>query len=119
MPRILFVKEEKIVECEAGANLRKVCLDNGIDLYEFPRNLPLANCMGRGICGTCRVKVESNDGLTTATRAERLHLGSDDPTMRLACCCSVTGDIELTSQPRSLGWHDHAYYVESRTSPRA
>lgn len=116
MPRILFVKEEQVVECESDANLRKVCLDNGIALYEFPYSLPLANCRGHGICGTCKVRVDTTDSLTPPSRAERIHLGSDDPTVRLACCCSVTGDIEVTSQPRHLGWHEHQFYLDSRKS---
>jgi len=53
MPKVLA--QGKTIECDERANLRKVLLHNGIDLYNGG-----ASFINRGIgsCGTCAVKVE-------------------------------------------------------------
>ncbi len=120
MPRVHFLKEEKVVEVPAGASLRRVALDNGIDLYEFPNTLPILNCSLNllvthfQICaGTCRVRVDDPAGLSARTRWEKFFLGDDEPDLRLACKSEVTGDLEVITQPNHLGWHGHPYYVRA------
>lgn len=54
MPKVLA--QGKTIECEKKANLRKVLLHNGIDLYN--NGALFINCRGIGTCGTCAVKVE-------------------------------------------------------------
>ncbi len=54
MPKVLA--QGKTIECDERANLRKVLLHNGIDLYNGGASL--INCRGIGSCGTCAVKVE-------------------------------------------------------------
>jgi ferredoxin len=54
MPKVLA--QGKTIECDARANLRKVLLHNGIDLYNGGASL--INCRGIGSCGNCAVKVE-------------------------------------------------------------
>lgn len=54
MPKVLA--QGKTIECEKKANLRKVLLHNGIDLYNGGASF--INCRGIGSCGTCAVKVE-------------------------------------------------------------
>lgn len=47
----------RTIACEAGANLRQVLMQNGIDLYNDRANI--INCMGIGTCGTCAVRIEA------------------------------------------------------------
>ncbi|MBD0302972.1 MAG: 2Fe-2S iron-sulfur cluster binding domain-containing protein, partial [Tolypothrix sp. T3-bin4] len=54
MPKVLA--QGKTIECDERANLRKVLLHNGIDLYNG--SALFINCRGIGSCGTCAVKVE-------------------------------------------------------------
>jgi ferredoxin len=46
----------RTIESKLGANLRKVLLQNDIDLYN--RGAKVINCRGIGCCGTCAVLVE-------------------------------------------------------------
>src|SRR5258708_13322497 len=55
MPKVKFVREKKEVEVEPGANLRKVAIREGIELY--PGIHQYLNCMGFGQCASCRVHV--------------------------------------------------------------
>jgi ferredoxin len=54
MPQV--TAQGKNFTCEAGANLRQVLMDNGVDLYNG--NARIINCMGIGTCGTCAVQIE-------------------------------------------------------------
>ena len=56
MPTITFVNEKKTVEVPAGANLRREAMKAGVELYPFPHNY--ANCLGFGLCTSCRVIVK-------------------------------------------------------------
>lgn len=49
-------EEKRLVVRHRCANLRKVLLHNGIDLYNGGASF--INCRGIGTCGTCAVKVE-------------------------------------------------------------
>ncbi|BAZ27775.1 putative hydrogenase component [Cylindrospermum sp. NIES-4074] len=54
MPQVLA--QGKTIECHRQANLRKILLQNGVDLYNG--GAKVINCRGIGSCGTCAVKVE-------------------------------------------------------------
>ncbi len=54
MPKILA--QGKTIECKQGSNLRKILLQNSINLYND--GTKVINCRGIGSCGTCAVKVE-------------------------------------------------------------
>ncbi len=94
MPKVNFSHEGVVVEVPYGANLRKTALDNGVDIYGFPFNL--ANCRGHGLCGTCKVAVDPEFNVSDRTNAEIRKLKAAP--LRLACQCSVEGDIECISQ---------------------
>ena len=86
----------KTFECESGSNLRKVLLENDIELYNG--NSKIINCMGIGTCGTCAVMVE---GLTSERNwKEKARLGlpphSSSTNRRLACQIKVNEDIRVT-----------------------
>lgn len=48
--------EETTVEAEPGRNLRGVLLEHGFEVYGSVSRV--ANCGGRGLCGTCGVRLE-------------------------------------------------------------
>ena len=47
---------ETTIDVEPGRNLRAVLLEHGFDVYG--RVSRHANCGGRGLCGTCGVRIE-------------------------------------------------------------
>lgn len=109
MPVVYFVKQERAVECPVGANLRRVALDNGIDLYPFPNNI--LNCRGNGLCGTCRVHVDSPRALSARTRADERKCGWEGAQYRLSCQTKVLADCAVVTSPRRiLGWTGHPTY---------
>jgi ferredoxin len=92
---------EHRVECLPGSNLRMVLLRARLPLYnDAARAL---NCRGRGFCGTCAVRVEGAVSEPTPAERLRLRLPPHDLTagLRLACQCSVRGDLVIT---KLAGW---------------
>ena len=60
MPVLTLPKEGRTIEVPQGANLRRSLRANGISPYSgIDRVL---NCMGNGLCGTCRVEVADGKG---------------------------------------------------------
>ncbi len=105
MPVITLEKEGKTIEVEAGANLRKTLLQNGVSPYKgLDRVL---NCLGNGLCGTCRVEVADGKGASPMTPVEESALvgffplyGRQIPkNVRLSCRATVTGDMTLRTHP--------------------
>ena len=86
----------KRFDCEPGANLRRVLLDNDVDLYS-PR-AHYVNCMGIGTCGTCAVAIEGEVSDVNWRDTARRSLPPHDPDkpLRLACQTRVLGDIKVT-----------------------
>jgi ferredoxin len=110
MPTVRFVKQNVSVHCAVGTNLRRLALDNGIDLYSIPNNL--LNCWGNGLCGTCRVKVDDPRAVNARrTPSDERKTGWEGPQYRLACQTQVLADVEVTTNPRRvLGWANHPTY---------
>lgn len=94
MPVVRFAGRS--VECLAGANLRMVLLRARLPLYNDAAQA--LNCRGRGVCGTCTVRIEGPVSEPSAAERLRLRLPPHDLAagLRLACQCSVLGDIEVT-----------------------
>ena len=104
MPTVLFAGRS--VECLAGSNLRMVLLRARLPLYnDAARAL---NCRGRGVCGTCAVRIEGP--VSEPTSAERTRLGlpphAGGKGVRLACQCSVLGDVTITKLSGFFGNRD-------------
>jgi len=104
MPTIKFVREKKEVECEEGANLRKVAMENGIQLYQGPAQV--FNCHGFGHCGECRVYIKDGmENLGKKTLKEKFRIAASffklghEHEVRLACQTRVNGDVEVYTQP--------------------
>jgi ferredoxin len=94
MPKVLA--QGKTIECVSQANLRKVLLDNGVDLYNGGSQV--INCRGLGSCGTCAVKVEGEVSVANWRDQTRRSLPPHSPTtdLRLACQTQVLGDVKVT-----------------------
>lgn len=86
----------KTITCESGANLRKVLLKHGVDLYNG--NAKFINCMGIGTCGTCAVEIEGEVSEPNWKDKARRSLPPHSPTSnrRLACQTQVLGNIKVT-----------------------
>lgn len=86
----------KTFTCERGANLRRVLLDNDVDLYSPRANY--VNCMGIGTCGTCAVAIEGEVSEVNWRDRTRRSLPPHSPTkeLRLACQTKVLGDIQVS-----------------------
>ncbi len=109
MPVVTFVKQGVSFEVPKGANLREAALQHGIDLYVFPHNL--LNCRGRGLCGTCRVKVDNPQALSPRTLADERKCGWEGRSYRLACQSQVLDDVVVETNPRKImAWMDHPTY---------
>jgi ferredoxin len=91
------------IECLEGSNLRMVLLRARLPLYnDVARAL---NCGGRGVCGTCAVRVEGAVSEPTAVERVRLSLPPHDPQagLRLACQCKVLGNLKVTKLSGTFG----------------
>ena len=111
MPVITLINEGKSIEISAGANLRKVLLRNGVSPYRGVDRF--LNCLGNGLCGTCRVEIPDGKGVSPRTPMEESALVGFAPfygrsipkTVRLSCRISVTGDVSLKTYPEvTIDW---------------
>ena len=94
MPVIRFKREHLSVDVPEGANLRQVALDNGIEVYQGLDKV--ANCRGRGLCGTCRMEVSPERAASPRSKAELKHIkfGRD----RLSCQTYIYSDCTVTTK---------------------
>jgi ferredoxin len=126
MPVVKFTKEKIEITVPEGANLRNEAKKAGVNLNQAiagvydPIDRAVAtlnrviNCKGMGMCGTCRVNiVKGIENTNNLTRMEYLRFKTpilpdplpalayvgNEATMRLACCTTVHGDIEVESGP--------------------
>ena len=118
MPKVKFVKEKKEVQVEPGANLRKVALKEGIELY--PGIHKYLNCMGFAQCASCRVQITKGiENVSPQGLFEKFRLLAGPITffarlghekdLRLACQARVNGDIEVETQPE-VNWHGERFW---------
>lgn len=118
MPTVTFVNEKKSIEVPKGANLRREAMKAGVQLYPFPHNY--LNCMGLGLCTSCRVTVKK--GLENcSTQGVREKVGmiahpltffariGNESTLRLACQMQINGDVEVQTQP-AMNWHGENFW---------
>lgn len=91
MPKVIFKKDNLVVEVPEGKRLLEVCMENNTTEPQF-------SCEN-GICGTCLSsfdKVENLEPKTpTGNEAERLRTFFAKPNERLACQVKVKGDIVI------------------------
>ena len=102
MPTVEFLDVGKKVSCGQYANLRKVALTNGVEVYKPIHKLPppVGNCRGNGMCGFCVMEiVEGIESLSPRTLREQLKLKDKPENHRLSCQCQVMGDIVCITAP--------------------
>ncbi|MFP6770037.1 MAG: hypothetical protein VB859_17810 [Planctomycetaceae bacterium] len=122
MPTIKFVKEKKTVEVETGQKIRKVALEEGVEVY--PGIHKSLHCPGLGLCTSCRVRITSGrEHCSKASLWEKLNMllnplaffariGCEDE-MRLSCQTKVHGpadvEVEVETQPE-FNWHGENFW---------
>ncbi len=94
---VTFLEDDIIVVAEKGKNLRELCLENNIPLYSDV--MQVLNCRGLGLCTSCRVSADPNDALSAPTAMEKVHLIRDNPKYRLACQCTIEGEVKISTKP--------------------
>ena len=105
MPVITLVNEGKTFDAPVDANLRKVLIKNGISPYAGKDKL--LNCLGNGLCGTCRVEVVDGKGASPIMPMEDAALVGLAPfyarlipkNVRLSCRINITGDMSIKTYP--------------------
>jgi ferredoxin len=105
MPVLTLINEGKTIEVTEGSNLRKVLLKNGIYLYTG--RVKFINCLGNGLCGTCRVEIVDGKNAPPMTALEEssllglipLYARSVSKNVRLSCRITVTKDISVKTSP--------------------
>lgn len=101
MPTVRFHREGVSLECAAGENLREVALRAGVGLYRGWH--VLANCRGKGRCGSCRIELAATGSVLPAGRSPSEHRHLDrrfsDAATRLACQVCVVADAVVRTQP--------------------
>ena len=111
MPTIKF--QGKTITCTEGANLRKVLLENKLDLYNG--NAKYINCRGIGSCGTCAVEIKGNVSPANWKDRGRRSLPPHSPSKnrRLAYQTKVLGDIEVIKYDGFWGQGDRILETRS------
>jgi uncharacterized 2Fe-2S/4Fe-4S cluster protein (DUF4445 family) len=83
--KIAFVPHGKEVTAEDGASLIRTAMDAGVHIN--------ASCGGEGVCGKCRVLIES--GEVSGGISEKLSPEDIDSGYRLACLSKITGSLKI------------------------
>ena len=81
--------EETTLDVEPGRNLREVLLEHGFGVYG--RVSRVANCGGRGLCGTCGVRFEDPPNPTHWHDRAAARWGYP----RLSCQVTVETDVTV------------------------
>ena len=81
--------DERAIHVPPGRNLRRVLLEHGFDVYG--RVSRVANCGGRGLCGTCGVRLA--DGPPPEHWHDRAAARWGYP--RLSCQVTVESDLTV------------------------
>src|SRR5579862_1462823 len=77
MPKITFVNEKKEIEIPAGSNLREESRKAGVEVHPWIFKYPGLNCMGNGLCATCRVLVKKGmENLSKKGLIEKISLNT-------------------------------------------
>jgi ferredoxin len=114
MPQV--TAQGKTVECETGANLRQVLLQQGVALHNDQSQW--INCRGLGTCGTCAVQVEGAVSAATWRETARRSMPPHSLTQdrRLACQTRVLGDVAVTKFDGFWGHQDQIRWTPDAAS---
>lgn len=90
MPKIRFLKNDRVLDVPEGANLMASLLEAG-----FP---VASSCDGEGVCAKCRMQVlEGTENLSRATELEEFLIERYElkKGVRISCQCEVKGDVKV------------------------
>lgn len=118
MPKVSFINEKTEIEVPVGGNLRDEARKAGIPMH--PGLTRYLNCLGHGLCGTCRVLVKQGmQNLSPVGTLEKIHLAAHPITMlarighedelRLACQVQVNGDCAVETRPE-FNWSGENFW---------
>lgn len=83
--KVTFLPHEKSISVEPGTQLIRAAMDSGVHIN--------ASCGGEGVCGKCRVIVESGD--VEGGVSEMLSTEDKEKGYRLACLAKVVSDLTI------------------------
>lgn len=89
MPKVTFLKNDTVLECEPGTSFLDLCQENGAP-HEFGCTV--------GSCGTCRLEiVEGAENVNPQTDEERetVEMCTDVEGARLGCQLTIQGDLSV------------------------
>lgn len=119
MPTVNFVKEKKKIVVPEGAVLRREAHKNGISTHWGIHRY--VNCLGNGMCASCRVCVKSGmENLKRKTLWEQFlqilnpiwmfaRIGHEKD-LTLACQTRVMGDCEVETTP-DMNLHGEKFWA--------
>jgi ferredoxin len=82
----------------AGSNVREVCVDNGINVYQSVTRW--TNCKGKQLCGTCIVNMKEGSLFTNRkSMDEESTLRENPDSYRLSCVTFAYGDVTVETFP--------------------
>mmetsp|Transcript_17771 Transcript_17771/g.27643 ORF Transcript_17771/g.27643 Transcript_17771/m.27643 type:complete len:234 (-) Transcript_17771:144-845(-) len=87
-------KEAITLPAKVGDNLRKVLLDNKVELYRGMKK-KLGNCGGGGQCTFCAVDFVEEEGWEARSEYEDTKIAKYPPTVRLACLNNIQGPATI------------------------
>lgn len=95
MPEITFVKQNRKITVEMGANLREASIKEYLSIY--PHIFKILNCRGNALCGTCTVEIVSGpvDPPNDSEKKKLKKKLEKNPNIRLACQLAVKGDLAI------------------------
>ena len=82
---VTFLPHNRQITVNEGDNLIRVAMEAGVHIN--------ASCGGEGVCGKCRVIIES--GEVEGGISEQLSLEDREKGYRLACKATITGDVVI------------------------
>jgi ferredoxin len=97
MPKVTFVNEHRVVDVEAGRNVREIARECGIDLDV--EGFAALNCSGHGLCTTCLCWIDESAPGAAGPRSFMERMRALRGWRRLACCTKIAGDVKVFSMP--------------------
>lgn len=91
-------QDDMEISAKVGDNLRKVLLDNGVEVYQGLKQ-KLGNCGGAGQCTFCAMDVLESEGWLERSEYEDDKLRKN-PAARLSCLNSIQGPATLAKAER-------------------
>ena len=91
-------KHPRQIKAKKGCNVRKVLVDNGINVYQSITRW--TNCSGKQLCGTCIVNIAQGSECTNRKSMDEESTLRENPnTYRLSCVTFAYGDVIVETFP--------------------